>query len=327
MVTLLCCVSIMISVRWLEKRKPYWTRLEAIVNPSARKGIAGLTYRELQDLALLYRQVAADLAKVREDPSSHRMADYLNQLWPAPINVIYMGRAFAPQHPAVLSPDFSRCLPPDDRLYGALRSTFCGGRSDRVSHLSCRSGLSALLSWPRNDRTIDRREIRTHFVLTVKPLAASWIMTNNLTVSFATFALGITGGIGTIYMLLTNGLMIGVIAAVCCLARRSEPPVLGSLSHHMAFWNCRAYSLRAMRCLLLARGLLFPGNLPRRESLVIYGSPGGWFDPGNYSRSGSCRRDRRLCISIFFSLVQFVWRVFWLHRSASTSLLPDDRSK
>ena len=34
-------------------------------------------------------------------------------------------------------------------------------------------------------------------------------MTNNMSVGFTTFALGITGGLGTIYMMAFNGLLIG----------------------------------------------------------------------------------------------------------------------
>ena len=46
-------------------------------------------------------------------------------------------------------------------------------------------------------------------------LASSGIMTNNLAVSFTAFAMGITAGLGTIYMMTTNGLLLGVISTAC----------------------------------------------------------------------------------------------------------------
>ena len=61
--------------------------------------------------------------------------------------------------------------------------------------------------------TIEKREMWTHSIVTIKPLAASSIMTNNLSVAFATFAFGITAGIGTVWMMVLNGLLIGVIGA------------------------------------------------------------------------------------------------------------------
>ena len=55
----------MISTRWLEKRKTYWARLEQLVDRSNKGGISALDHRELQELGLLYRQTASDLATVR----------------------------------------------------------------------------------------------------------------------------------------------------------------------------------------------------------------------------------------------------------------------
>ena len=63
--------------------------------------------------------------------------------------------------------------------------------------------------------TIERREMWTHSILAMKPLASSAIMTNNLSVSFTAFALGITGGSARPGMMVFNGLMIGVIGVAC----------------------------------------------------------------------------------------------------------------
>src|SRR6202789_1945708 len=69
----------MITIRWLEKRKPYWARLEQLVQQSSR-GISSLSHNDLKELGLLYRQTASDLATVREDVSNRQLAVYLNQL-------------------------------------------------------------------------------------------------------------------------------------------------------------------------------------------------------------------------------------------------------
>ena len=74
------CGSDMISTRWLEKRKPYWTHLETLVDRAGRRGVRTLSHSELQELGLLYRQTASDLATVREDATSKQLAAYLNQL-------------------------------------------------------------------------------------------------------------------------------------------------------------------------------------------------------------------------------------------------------
>src|SRR6266704_3528970 len=77
--TRICDGSVMISTRWLEKRKTHWARLELLVDRSNKSGISALDHRELQELGLLYRQTASDLATVREDVTSNQLSFYLNQ--------------------------------------------------------------------------------------------------------------------------------------------------------------------------------------------------------------------------------------------------------
>src|ERR1700683_3515593 len=81
----------MVSIHWMDKRKPHWGRLEQMVQ-GAKGGLAALNHRELQELVLLSRQTAADLSVVLEDKSSVQLAAYLNQLLARSHNLIYTGR-------------------------------------------------------------------------------------------------------------------------------------------------------------------------------------------------------------------------------------------
>ncbi len=260
----------MIPARWLEKRKAYWTRLESIVDVSSRRGVAALSYRELQELALLYRQVAADLAKVREDPMSARLSDYLNQLLARAHNLIYMGRRTSPRG---ILPFYGRTFPQVFRStfdYTAL-ATLLFAAGGLIGFLICLAdpAFQRYFLGPAMAETIERRKMWTHSIVAIKPLAATGIMTNNLTVSFAAFASGITGGLGTIYLLLTNGLLMGVITAACWQASMGAQ-LLEFVAPHGVL-ELPAIFIAGGAGLLLARGLLFPGNLPRRYSLVFYG--------------------------------------------------------
>src|SRR5215813_14503064 len=93
--------STMISTRWLEKRKPHWAKLEALLNQSQTGGLKSLSRSDLQELSLLYRQIAADLAAIREDHASVHFSRYVNQLLVRAHNTIYSGRKASPT--AVLS--------------------------------------------------------------------------------------------------------------------------------------------------------------------------------------------------------------------------------
>jgi uncharacterized membrane protein SpoIIM required for sporulation len=110
----------------------------------------------------------------------------------------------------------------------------------------------------------------THSILAVKPLASSAIMTNNMSVAFTTFALGITGGLGTIYMMVLNGVMIGVIGMACWLAGMSV--ALWSFVAPHGVLELPAIFIAGGAGLRVGLGLLFPGTLPRRDSLASAGT-------------------------------------------------------
>ena len=113
--------------------------------------------------------------------------------------------------------------------------------------------------------TIERREMWTHSILAMKPLASSAIMTNNLSVSFSAFALGITGGLGTAWLMVFNGLMIGVIGVACHRADMSTA-LWSFVAPHGVLELPADLHCRRRRTLLVTR-LLAPGTLPRRDAL------------------------------------------------------------
>lgn len=263
----------MISNRWLEKRKPHWDRLEAIVRRSGRRGVSALSYRELQELGLLYRQVASDLASIRQGPADRRLTAYLNQLLARAHNLIYMGRRAGPggiwlfyrrTFPQVFRATFTYTLTAFIMFLAAAVVGFLAALGD--------ASFQRFFLGPQMSDTIERRQMWTESILTIKPLASSAIMTNNLAVSFTTFALGITAGLGTAYMMAVNGLLIGVIGAACWQAGMGLR-LAGFVAPHGVL-ELPSIFMAAGAGLLVARGLLFPGSLPRREALAVYGGSG-----------------------------------------------------
>jgi uncharacterized membrane protein SpoIIM required for sporulation len=263
----------MISARWLEKRKPHWDRLEKIVGQSGAGSLRALTYRELQEFGLLYRQVAADLATVREDVGGERLAAYLNQLMGRAHNLIYMGRRsdasgigqfYAKVFPQVFRSTFNYTLAAFVIFIAAAMAGFLACLGDP-------SFQRFFLGGPMSD-TIERHRMWTESIVTIKPLASSAIMTNNISVSFATFAMGITGGVGTVYMMLMNGLMLGVISAACWQGGMGRSLAEFVMPHGVL--ELPSIFIAGGGGLLIARALLFPGPIPRRAALVLYGGQG-----------------------------------------------------
>lgn len=261
----------MISNSWLEKRRPHWTRLETLLDQSRSEGLKSLGRDDLRDLGLLYRQAASDLAVLRADSSSTHFAQYVNELLSRAHNIIYSGhrtnyttsvvRFLYKTYPQI----FQRNLP-----YVLTAFLIFIGGAVIGSLLTIQDpGFRLKILGPQMMQTIERHEMWTHSILAIKPLASSAIMTNNLSVAFTTFAAGIAGGLGTIYMLVFNGILMGVIATACAQAGMSLK--LWSFVAPHSVLELPAIFISAAAGLRLGAGLLFPGTVSRRESLVAAG--------------------------------------------------------
>ncbi len=256
----------MISAAWLRKRQSMWARLDKLVHNVTAHGLRTTEHAALRELALLYRQTAADLATVRADASSPALAAYLNQLLGRAHNLVYQGeRRGRGGLRRFLARDFPRevraSLP---FILGAAAWFAVFGLAAWVAALAD-DGLVRVILSPAMRDTIDRHEMWTQSILGVQPAAASGIMTNNMTVSFLTFASGITGGVLTAYLLAFNGVLMGVVGAACHQAGMTV--ALWSFVAPHGSLELPAIFVAGGAGLIIARGMLFPGLEPRRLSL------------------------------------------------------------
>ena len=143
--------------------------------------------------------------------------------------------------------------------------------------------------------SIEQQHMWTDSIVTIKPLASSGIMTNNLSVAFSMFALGITGGLGTIWMLALNGLLLGVIGAAT--ARAGMALQLWSFVAPHGSLELPAIFIAGGAGLEIARGLLFPGLLCATGLVGV----GRWARHAAAARNDSHADDRRCNRGIFFA--------------------------
>jgi uncharacterized membrane protein SpoIIM required for sporulation len=260
----------LISTSWLEKRKPYWNRLDTLLDKSRSQGLKSLVRDDLRDLGLLYRQAAADLAVLRADSSSGHFARYVNELLSRTHNIIYSAHRtdhtaifhfFRDTYPQVFRRNLNYCVI-------ALILFLGGGVAGSLLTLQDPDFQLKIIG-PKMIDTIQRHEMWTHSVVAIKPMASSSIMTNNLSVCFTCVAAGITAGLGTIYMVVFNGILMGVIATACALNGMSAQ--LWSFVAPHGVLELPAIFISAGAGLRLASGLLFPGVIPRKDSLVRAG--------------------------------------------------------
>ncbi len=234
------------------------------------RGVGALRHTELQELGLLYRQTASDLATVREDATSKQLSAYLNQLLGRCHNLIYMGqkpkvsgivRFYRDTYPQVFRETWPMTLLAVSVFVVAALVAWVVTVHDPA--------FAYRLMGPQMMEKIEQKQMWTDSIVTIKPLASSGIMTNNLSVAFATFAFGITAGVGTLYMMLVNGLLLGVVGAATWKAGMAIQ--LWSFVAPHGVLELPAIFIAGGAGLEIARGMLFPGLLPRKKSLAEAG--------------------------------------------------------
>ncbi|MGA2170463.1 MAG: stage II sporulation protein M [Terracidiphilus sp.] len=205
-----------LSNQWIGKRRPHWDRLSSLLAQSGASGLAQLSRAELREMALLYRQVAADLSVLRQDSTARAYAAHVNQLLARAHHIIYSGRKtnlrtlflfLRDEYPAVFQRQIGFVLASlgVSLAWGLLGAALTSARPEFMRHFV----------GPEMISTMERHEMWTHSVVSVAPMATSAIMTNNLSVSFVTFAGGIVFGLGTFFNLYVNGMLLGVVGAAC----------------------------------------------------------------------------------------------------------------
>ena len=100
---------------------------------------------------------------------------------------------------------------------------------------------------------------------------ASFIMTNNIRVCMLSFAGGMTMGILTLFLLIFNGLMLGVVGAAVALdGPATALNFWGFVAPHGVL-ELPSIFIAGAAGLVLAYAIINPGELPRRVALRIAG--------------------------------------------------------
>lgn len=260
-------LSKMISAYWLEKRQSHWNRLEKLLDQAGQQGLKSLTRMELQELGLLYRQAAADLSALREDRTGKAYARSLNLLLARAHNTIYSGQKSSPWGIVRFYRDtYPLIFRRNTGVIGAAFLLFVAGGLAGMTLSATHLAFMHQLLGPRMMDSIEHHKMWTDSVVAVKPLASSAIMTNNISVSFVAFAGGITFGLYTVFAMIFNGVLIGTVGVACWIGGMSLS--LWSFVAPHGVLELPAIFIAGGGGLRIAQGMLFPGWLPRRDSLA-----------------------------------------------------------
>ncbi|HEV2180738.1 MAG TPA: stage II sporulation protein M [Gemmatimonadaceae bacterium] len=257
-----------------------WSSFAALLRDAQRRGLRHLSETEVSDFVAQYREIATDLARLTtasRDTQSDALF-YLSRLVAGGHNLLYRQRSVtgsaALRFVAVNVPREMR------RSWGYIAiAALCLFGPMAVAYQAVVNDpllAEALLPPGMIDRanegvarakTGDRTYVEIKSFM--RPIAASSIIANNIQVTYTVFVFGITFGLGTLLMLVTNGVSIG--AALGLYQSKGILPQIGEFVLSHSVFELSAICIAGAGGLLIARALLLPGVYTRREALVVYG--------------------------------------------------------
>jgi uncharacterized membrane protein SpoIIM required for sporulation len=252
---------------FVARRQGDWTDLEDLLRRAAGRGLPGFSGTELERLGRLYRLASADLAVAQRDFPQDRVRAYLDQLLARAHPYVYQGDVAEWRG---LVHFFTEGFP---RLYRANAAYVLAsaalfllpGLIAYMATLNSAAAQEALVS-PSLLSFVRQGQMWTDIPEQVRPAASTFLMTNNLQVSILAFAGGILAGLGTVYVLLQNGLMLGAVVGTC-QAHGLALPLLAFVSPH-GYLELSDIVIAGAAGLRLGYPLLAPGLFSRRRALA-----------------------------------------------------------
>jgi uncharacterized membrane protein SpoIIM required for sporulation/uncharacterized RDD family membrane protein YckC len=258
---------------------PRWDAFGARLAEVQRHGLSSLGEDGVRDFVADYRELAADLARLRT-AARGRAADeifYLSRLMAGAHNVLYRGgsrflfdaaRLLAVDAPREVRRSAGPILLAGLMMFGPAIIAYTAV----VRH----PDAATIFISPRMiDRAEDgmRRARNGEGYITdpqlFRPLMASEIIANNVQVTFGAFAFGITFGIGTLLVLVVNGISLGGVFGLY-QAKGILPLLVAFVAPHGVL-ELTAICIAGGGGLLIAAALLVPGDRTRRRALVENG--------------------------------------------------------
>lgn len=237
---------------YIEQKQASWQEFSENIERVRKLGLRSLDRDQLKTFGARYRAVVSDLAFVRTQGASEELVAYLNEL---------------------------------------------AGRAHGILYVSQRSGMKGLLAFLMRDypclfRSVVRFPLCAMLLFVIglgvgvyltytNPVAAghwvppqiadpagasSYIMTNNMKVGILSFAAGISAGLLTAYLMVSNGIMLGAVAAGLPAAKR------------MALWTFVAPHgvielVAIFICggagLMIGAAMIAPGNVRRVDAIRL----------------------------------------------------------
>ncbi len=257
----------MLSVNdFIKLREKDWERLQQLIRK--RRGRETLSASEVQELGMLYRAVTSDLALARRDYKGQKVAQFLNQLLTRTHNFIYQEDV---NNWRSLPRYFTRTLPRTFRqtwlftLTAFLLFAIPAVVGYRLAFTNPDVAEPLDLVYIRE--TLINQQTWTDIPLEERPYTSAFIMSNNIRVAILAFGGGVLFGLFSVYMLVSNGLVIGAVMGLAAHYGMGATLLEFVIGHGVL--ELSMIFIAGGAGLQLGWALLNPGPYNRRDSLGL----------------------------------------------------------
>lgn len=203
-----------VAEEFIQKKLPAWRRLEELLKRTQR-GLYTLSAEDLQDLGRLYRQATSDLAIVQRDYPHDEVCTYVASLVARAHGQLYRGKG---THLNQIGSFFTQTFPRLFRkTWGHTLAAFLMFAIPALvsAFIAYRDPTSIELVMPGFQEIAHDIEQGHEWWKSIndtgRAASSSFIMTNNIRVTFLAFAGGITLGVFSLYVLAQNGILFGSV--------------------------------------------------------------------------------------------------------------------
>jgi uncharacterized membrane protein SpoIIM required for sporulation len=264
------------KISFLRERKPVWERFDFLLARAESSGSPKLSPDEVSELSELFRALCYDLAQVRSHEWGSVLERYVNDLVVRGHSVFYGARPSRRGKVAgFFAGEFPRLLRRNHRFFWAAAALFAIPMAVSWSVVASDPSLAqrvlpgSVLHTMEQMYSEDFAELDEEGLGRQDAAMAGFYVRHNTSIAFQCFALGVFIGVGTVYVLLSNGIQLGTIAGYIIAQGHSER-FLGFVASHSSF-ELTAIVVAGTAGLVLGQSLVAPGNFTRLDSLRTRG--------------------------------------------------------
>ena len=205
------------------ERREAWATYTDLVEKGRAGGLDRFSEAEVRAFGRLYRGVTADLARARTYGASPGLLEAVERWAGAGHNLLYRakGKAAVPLG-RWIARELPRAVRRHHRLVllaapAALRSHagFLRGRPGSTRARARSIMPAGMLARAENTARGDINASYIEVEGAERPTLSSALVTNNVRVSFVAFAAGLLAGVGTVMILVFNGVLLGAAFRAC----------------------------------------------------------------------------------------------------------------